>query len=217
MLEKLQACKEIYLFASKLKAACIEQPPNDYLLFTTKELIETISNQYQIFPLLKDLSISTTFSISIGIGYGDTAEETKENAQRAMKNALASGRNSAYIIGKNLSSRVPMSKNRQLEENHENLPTNEQFLYLSRKADLSYRIITNLYHICLNTGRYRFTSSELADLANVSPRTMNRIVNKLMLHHLAQEVGMQCTTKSGRPSRIIELQFEAKRRIRRKS
>lgn len=65
---------------------------------------------------------------------------------------------------------------------------------------MSLRIITLLYHACRNLGKQRFTSSELADFLGVTPRTVNRILAKLIDHHLAQDVSRSFTGKSGRPA-----------------
>lgn len=89
-------------------------------------------------------------------------------------------------------------------------PIDEKFLYLSKKSGVSIRILSNLYHACRDEGRLRFTSAELADLIGVTTRTMNRIIAKLIDHHLAQDVGRQFTEKTGRPSRIIEILLEPK-------
>ena len=104
-----------------------------------------------------------------------------------------------------------MSKNGQASQEKKEHPIDEQFLYLSKKSGVSMRIIADLYHACRDTGRQRFTASELADLTSVTPRTINRILAKLIDHHLAQDVGRRFTDKTGRPSRIIEIQFESKK------
>ena len=210
-MEKLQVSREIHRFAHFLDAACIEQPPSGYFLFTTPALIENATNHYHHFSLLSNVAETTAFTLSIGIGYGETAAEAKYNALQGMEHSSASGGNRAYIIGKELFSRVPMSKNGQASQEKKEHPIDEQFLYLSKKSGVSVRIIADLYHACRDTGRQRFTASELADLTSVTPRTINRILAKLNDHHLAQDVGRRFTDKTGRPSRIIEIQFESKK------
>ena len=107
-----------------------------------------------------------------------------------------------------------MSANDQNIQEKKERPIDEQFLYLSKKSKVSVRIIANLYQACRDTGRQRFTAAELADLTGVTPRTINRILAKLIDHHLAQDVGRRFKDKTGRPSRIIEILFEPKKHIK---
>ena len=87
------------------------------------------------------------------------------------------------------------------------LPIQDQFLPLAQLSGVSVRILMLLYRACRDMDRSRFTSAELADLTGVTPRTMNRILQKLMDRNLAREVGLHFTARTGRPSRLIELCF----------
>ena len=184
-MEQARITHEIQCFAHTLHAACIE--------------LETISS-------------STAFTISVGIGYSAMADDARYKAEIAMRHASRAGGNQAYLISQNLTTPVPMSKSSLDAQIAGDRPIDEQFLYLSRKSGVSLRIITLLYHACRNLGKQRFTSSELADFLGVTPRTVNRILVKLIDHHLAQDVSRSFTGKSGRPSRVIELLFETKKR-----
>lgn len=212
--EKMAVTKEIYRTAHHINAACIEQPPANYLLFTTAKDIENSTNHFQRLPLLRNIAETTAFTLSIGIGYGLNPAEACYHAFRALEHASRSGGNRAFLIGKALFSPIPMSSNDQDLQEKKERPIDEQFLYLSKKSKVSARIISNLYQACRDTGRQQFTASELADIIGVTPRTMNRILCKLMDHHLAQDVGRQFKDKTGRPSRIIEILFEPKQHMK---
>lgn len=207
-LEQLRVTRQIYQFARTIQAACIEQPPAGYLLFATRAFIENETDRYRHFPLLEEVRKGTAFTVSVGFGYGVTADEARLHAQRAMNHAAAGGGNRAYLIGKGLFTPVPMSQNDRNAQDSAPLPIDQRFLRLSNATGVSLRILTALYRASRDTGRVRFTSAELADRASVTPRTMNRILQKLIEHRLAQEVGKQFTRQSGRPSRIIELLFQ---------
>lgn len=204
-LEQLSVTRHIYQFARTIQAACIEQPPSGYLLFGTRTLLENATDHFHRLPLLENVAEETAFTLSVGFGYGTTADEAKLHAERAMERAAAGGGNKAYLIGKELITPVPMAKNDQSALKKTDRPIDGEFLALSQKTGISIRVLTYLYRACRATGRQRFTSAELADLTGVTPRTMNRILLKLIDHHLAQEVGRQYTRQTGRPSRVIEL------------
>lgn len=209
-LEKLAVAREVYRFAKSMDAACIEQPPAEYMLFATSSIIENMTDHYRHLHILQNVAENTAFTLSIGIGYGSTAADAKYHALRAMNHAIAAGGNQAYLIGRDLFTPVPMAANDKANNCRKEGPIDEKFLYLSKKSGVSIRILSNLYHACRDEGRLRFTSAELADLIGVTTRTMNRIIAKLIDHHLAQDVGRQFTEKTGRPSRIIEILLEPK-------
>lgn len=213
-LEKLAVTKEIFRAARNINAACIEQPPSDYILFTSAKDIENATEHFHRLPLLQSIAETTAFTVSIGIGYGPTAAEARYHAFHAMNHAILTGGNKAFLMGKELFCPVPMSANDQNIQEKKERPIDEQFLYLSKKSKVSVRIIANLYQACRDTGRQRFTAAELADLTGVTPRTINRILAKLIDHHLAQDVGRRFKDKTGRPSRIIEILFEPKKHIK---
>lgn len=204
-LEQLSVTRHICQFARTIQAACIEQPPSGYLLFGTRALLENATDHFHRLPLLENVAEETAFTLSVGFGYGTTADEAKLHAERAMERAAAGGGNKAYLIGRELITPVPMAKNDQSALKKTDRPIGGEFLALSQKTGISIRVLTYLYRACRDTGRQRFTSAELADLTGVTPRTMNRILLKLIDHHLAQEVGRQYTRQTGRPSRVIEL------------
>ena len=215
-IEKLHISREVCQFSKLLHAACIEQPPWGYILFTTRKDMESATDNYSRLPLMRNISESTAFTISIGIGYGNGGDEAEYHSMKALQQAQAHGGSKAYLIGRNISTPIPMSKTADGDHLTSKGSIDTQFFYLSRKAGVSLRMIAKLYYACQSSGKRRFTSFELADMAGVTPRTMNRILNKLIDHHLAQDVGRHFTVKTGRPGRIIEILFETKRKEREK-
>ncbi len=206
--------KRIFQYAHSLHAACVQQPPWDYMLFVPSNLLEMQTDQFQRFPLLENISTATATTLSVGIGYGSLIDEAEYHAIKAMQHASALGGNQAFLMTPDLTSRVPLATSMQRAQEKEERPIDEQFLYLSQKSGVSLRIISNLYHACQEAGKCRFTSSELSDLIGVTPRTINRILSKLIDHHLAQDASRRFTGKTGRPSRVIELLFETKKRMK---
>lgn len=210
----MEVTRKIFQFASSLHAACIQQPPWDYILFIPTDLLEAQTEQYRDFPLLEYIGTTTAVTVSIGIGYGSRIDEAQYRAIKAMEHASSLGGNMAFLMTPDLTSRIPMAQSMQQAQKKEERPIDEQFLYLSKKSGVSLRLISSLYHICQETGKCRFTTSELSDLIGVTPRTVNRILNKLIDHHIAQEASRHFTGKTGRPGRVIELLFETKKRTK---
>lgn len=201
------ASAPIWQFARKIGAACIEQPPAGYLLFALRTAIETATDHYHRISLLPRVRSLSPLTLSMGFGLGASAEEARYHAEQALSHALSRGGDQAYLIGPGLSYPVPLAQSQRIPLQEPVRPIQEPFLSLSRDSGVSIRVLSLLYRACRDMGRTRFTSAELADFAGVTPRTMNRILLKLMDHHLAADVGRQFTSRTGRPSRLIELRL----------
>lgn len=213
-MSQLEAAKLIYAFAQALRGACIPQSPWDYLIFASATILENQTEQFQRFPLLENISTATPFTVSVGVGYGNYMNEAQYRAVKAMQHASSLGGNTAFLMTPDLSSRIPMAQSMQQIQKAEERPIDEHFLYLSKKSGVSLRMISKLYHACKEAGTCRFTSSELADLLGVTPRTINRTLTKLIDHHIAQDASRRFTGKTGRPGRVIELLLETKTRTK---
>lgn len=132
-LAQLHVTKRIYQFARAIQAACIELAPAEYLLFTTRSLVENGTAQYRRLSLLDTVRRETPFTLSVGFGLGATAEEAKLHAQRAMAHAAASGGGRAFLIGSGIFSPVPMSRNDRQDQQTESRPYQEAFLSLAKR------------------------------------------------------------------------------------
>lgn len=202
---RLSAAQLIWQFARETQGACVERPPSGWLLFSTRALIESATDEYRRLPLLAQIRGNSPFTLSVGFGLGGSAEEAKLHAERALETAVRRGGDQAYLMSPNRSFPVPPARGEQCSQKHPVPDIREQFLPLAVLSGVSVRILTLLYCACRDMNRSRFTSAELADLTGVTPRTMNRILLKLFDKGLAREAGLRFTSHTGRPSRIIEL------------
>lgn len=204
----LAASRTVWQFARSIRAACVERPPAGYLLFSTRTLIENATSRYRQIPLLAAVRANTPFTLSMGFGFGASAEEAKLHAERAVQRAVRRGGDQAYLIGPGLASPLPLAVGNQLRtEDEADRPMQDALLPLAQKTGISVRTLALLARARRDTGRKRFTSAELADFTGVTPRTMNRVLRKLLDCGAAREAGHQFANRTGRPSRLIELRL----------
>lgn len=205
MLEKTKVTEEIYRFAQRIQAAVIEEGSRNYLLFTTKRLIEFETKNMQQISLLSFIEKNTINTISVGIGYGTTAREAKYHALLGMNKATKIDSNYAYVVYS--PNNIERLKSPLQSENN----TTEIF-------DITYKIISDKTGISINTiyklrcikdiaKKDYFTSSELAKEFGNSLRSMNRIIEKLEIAGYVEIVGKKIVKDAGRPSRILKLLF----------
>ncbi|MDT8902602.1 hypothetical protein [Anaeroselena agilis] len=201
---KTNVARHIYLFAQRVQAATIEVGAREFLLFSTRQLLESVTENYEKIDLLEAVRKNTANTISLGVGYGQTAQEAKASAGLGMERASKLGGNTAFIVYNRNKTIGPIRTGEETRQKSPNRKIDGNLLAISEKSDLSINTIFQLHSILERQGKTRFTAAELASLAGVTPRTMNRILAKLALHGFCIEVGRRVLTK-GRPSRIIEL------------
>ncbi len=203
-LNRTKVSEQIYLFAQRIQAAVIESGDKNYLLFTTTQLLENETNNLKSIELLHAVQANTASTVSVGIGYGQTANEAKIGATRGMLHASKKGGNLAFIVyeGKkiigHLASIAPNT------EKAEPL-IDEKFLRISEKVGVSINTVFKLSCIAEQYGKSDFTIKELAPLFGVTTRTMNRVIEKFEQTGFCKIIGKRIIGKSGRPSRIIHL------------
>ena len=203
-LNRTKVSEQIYLFAQRIQAAVIESGDGNYLLFTTMQLLENETDHLISIDLLHAVQTNTASTISIGIGYGKTANEAKCGANRGMLHAGKKGGNLAFIVYNGKKIIGPLANVAQSTEP----PTpsvDEKFLRISEKVGVSVNTVFKLHCIAAQHGKSEFTINELAPLFGVTIRTMNRIIEKLAAYGFSKIIGKRVMGGSGRPSRIIRL------------
>jgi hypothetical protein len=204
-LESMKVSEDIYLFSQRIQAAVIENGIGKYMLFTTKYLFEAETEYLQKINILTKQREHRLGTLSIGIGYGETAREAKYNANLGLLKAKKQGGNRAYKVEHNKYF-GPI-----LANDYTNAPQNNlidgDFQHIATKASLSLNSIIKLQTIIDQQKNDTFTPIELAGLYNISPRSMNRLLEKLLDSNYAKIVGCNMRTNTGRPSRIIQLCF----------
>ncbi|WP_371379493.1 hypothetical protein [Sporomusa aerivorans] len=205
IIDKTNVTREIYLFAQRIQAAVIEVGLREFLLFSTKQMLENVTNNYEKIDLLPAVRKNTSSTLSAGVGYGKTAQEAKINAGIGMERAGKAGGDTAFIVYSGNQIIGPIRSYDINQPANTNPKIDQKFLAVSEKTGISVNTVFQIYSLVKQQGKNRFTTAELAELTGVTLRTMNRIVAKLTLHGFCCEVGKRVLANSGRPSRIIEI------------
>ena len=205
MLEKTKITEEIYLFAQRIQAAVIEVGVREYLLFSTKNIIELETKNMQNLTLLKDIEDKTFSTVSVGIGFGVTAREAKYNANLGMQRSKRSGGNQAFSVIDGIFEGPMTSVRTNVSEVSEIIDSTYQTI--ADASGISINTIFRLHCIMDENKKDCFTSKELADQFGNSNRSMNRILEKLELAGYVEVVGKKVVEGAGRPSRIVKLKL----------
>ena len=209
MLQKMGITKEIYKYADRISASVAEESLYNFILFTTRGAVELETDQFQKFELLRWMQDVTDYTISIGVGNGETATEARHNAFRAMLKAKGHAGNTAYVM---LVDGAPVGpytceKKETLSENPQ-----EAVQHLARQAGISANTIHHLYNWSKKIGTESFTSKELSDGMKISKRSADRLLEKLLNAGLASLENSRIISTRGRPARIIRLHLPSLRK-----
>jgi DNA-binding MarR family transcriptional regulator len=209
-LETMKITEEVYLFAQRIQAAVVEREFGKFLLFTTRNLLEFETGNLQQLSLLKPQSGLRFGTLSVGIGYGETAREAKYNAGLGLLRAKKNGGSQAFKVENNayfgpIQPEAPSGTDQQKA-----LQIDGQFQKIADTAGISLNSVLKLQWIIDREKTDSFTSRELAGHFGVSQRSMHRLVEKLEHAGFLRIVGRNVRTAKGRPSRVVQLDLKSK-------
>lgn len=167
------------------------------------------SNRGSIENLLETAEFHSFFQVNqpvlAGFGYGHTAAQAEENAETALSFASKYDTEScAFIVNedKELSGPYPdKNKKQQLKYNHPDM------LSLAKQLKLSPANLSKIMQFYKNRTFRDFTAAELSDYMQISRRSAERILKKLVDNGSARITGEEMTYAQGRPRAVYELSF----------
>ncbi len=208
IIDKMQISRQVYLFAQKIQAAVIEVGLKEYLLFSTRQSLESETRGLESFSLLAAVRNHSASTISLGIGFGATAREAKQNAGIAMTRASKTGGDMAFIVSDGKTVIGPIKEGSPAGENQQT-KVDKEYLRISEQIGVSINTIFRLHSIVEQYGQNVFTAAELANLFGITLRSMNRMIEKLEGGGYCTIIGKKAIAKAGRPRRIIQLNISS--------
>lgn len=200
-----RAAKLIAIFAEELDGAMFQLSRWEYVILCSRALLENATDEFVEIGLMHEITTSTAFDVSIGIGCGQTIREAESNALLATNETLAHAGTSAVIVlgpGHVVGPIGPKSERYPQES-----ATEERLADVAAATGVSTPVLQKLYEVTLQRNSRLFTSAQLADMLGISRRTVNRIIQRLLDHRYAVIEGKDLTQPHGRPARVIRLLF----------
>ncbi|MBN8191937.1 transcriptional regulator [Bacillus sp. NTK074B] len=142
--------------------------------------------------------------ILAGFGYGHTAAEAEANAQTALSFAKKVDEGCAFILNeeKELSGPYPDKSKKQHLKND-----TPEMLSLAKQLKLSPSNLSKIIQFYKSRSSRDFTAAELSDYMQITRRSTERILKKLVDNGSAKIIGEEMTYAQGRPRAIYELTF----------
>ncbi|EON73782.1 hypothetical protein [Lysinibacillus sphaericus] len=171
--------------------------PNYFELYTTAGHLQNAFEKENLQKLLQQ--IEKPFKLAFG--YGHSIFEAAQNAKYALKFTKPF---EIYILDehKNLVGPLPNG------EAKISLKTNDPYiLQMAKQTNLSPVNLSKIINFSRERQSAQFTSSNLSEYLQVSRRTTERIIKKLVDQGYAKVVGEEMPHQQGRPRTIYELNF----------
>lgn len=170
---------------------------NSYILFTTRGDVETLIKTKTLDNFLKE------GPFKLGFGYGMTAKEAEQHAKIAQNFAQTNTLDSScYILSDEKELIGPIPKEKKVQNLKNDHP---QLRKIAKEIKLSPANLSKIIQFSQSNPSLQFTASDLADFLQVTRRTAERILKKLVDHGYATICGEEMPYQQGRPRAIYEL------------
>ncbi|MDI2587420.1 hypothetical protein OR571_09965 [Psychrobacillus sp. NEAU-3TGS] len=173
---------------------------------TPGDLYTFISTQGNVQIALESNIIEHWFElvslpVKIAFGYGKTVVEATQNAKDALPYVAE---NSAYLINDHKELLGPYPNRQQQVQ----LKTNDpKLVQIAKNTKLSPANLSKIMQFSRSHSSVEFTAHDLEVYLQVSRRTTERLLKKLVDHGYARVVGEEMTYQQGRPRAIYEFNF----------
>ena len=184
-----------------MQARWIEKD-GDYALYTSRGNIESTLKSKEFSPIFQTLASKA----KLAFGYGESIIDATENANVALNLIQQSDGHSFYVLDSNKKLLGPYPQSGATVDMKN---TNPELVKMAEKTKLSPANISKLMNYSQTRQTKQFTANDLCLYLNVSRRTAERTLKKLVEFDYAKIIGEEMTYRQGRPRALYEFNFHA--------
>ena len=173
--DKVQLEKELLAYSQTVDGNIQTLGSDEYIILSNKGLLRNPKNINIIFDIIKKYYSKGIF-ISVGIGEGNTIFLSEKNARTALKLSINDNKNNIYFSD-GIEIKGPLMEKREMVYNKS---SDKKILEISEKTGISSLYIEKIKSVMKKQDKNSFTSSELSEFLNISERSINRIVKKII-------------------------------------
>lgn len=186
-------------FARGLHGSFQQVDEYSFILYSTRGDIEALMKT----SAFRDFLLTWQDFIAVGFGYGATATEAKQNAKIARSFALNHENESCgYILTEEKELLGPFPKENKVQNLKNDHP---ELLQIAKETKLSPANLSKIIQFSRSRQSLQFTTADLSNYMQVTRRTTERILKKLVDHGYVTVIGEEMTYQQGRPRAIYEL------------
>ncbi|HFK1765571.1 transcriptional regulator [Bacillus wiedmannii] len=170
-----------------------------FILYTTRGDIESIIKT----NMINTLFASIEGTIAMGFGYGKTVKEAEQNAKIAQSFAKNNPIDYCFYIltsDKELFGPFPKEQRVQSLKNE-----NPELMKIAKETKLSPANLSKIIQFSQSHPSLKFTAADLSEYLQVTRRSTERLLKKLVDYGYAHICGEEMPYQQGRPRAIYEL------------
>lgn len=178
---------------------------DQFIIYGTHGSIEKMLNNQKLNSLFQRMDHFPNITVSIGFGYGTTAKEAEEHGRIALY--YAKQNLDAHQVFLTTSEKKIIGPYNAMPKTHELKSEEKHVLEIAELTKLSVSTISKLFQFVRLHQDKSFTTVELAEYFEISRRSAERLIKKLMEQHYAEKVGEEQPYQQGRPRAIYKILF----------
>ncbi|WP_010273482.1 hypothetical protein [Paenibacillus senegalensis] len=178
---------------------------DEYLFVTTRGIFERETGGYKYIPLAGEAEKSFGLTLSMGVGFGQTAGEAGTHARMALKQAREAGGNICFIVREDRSVIGPLQMSKPLEINLALIDA--ELIKRAEEAGMTISYLSKLAAQVARKGQLDYTAKELAFVLGVTIRSVHRFLLQWSDNGLVEIIGELRSQSKGRPKQIYRLLF----------
>lgn len=198
---KLKLEKKLLEYSKEVEGKIQVSDNKEYMIISNIEMLKSKENLKVILNLKEDFE-KIGEKLLIGIGEGYTIFQAEKNARVALKLSLNQEGKIFYSNGEKI--RGPLLKVEELEYKS---VSDEKIKNIADEIGISPIYLEKIKGMIKKQKKDSFTSIEIAKILNITPRSVNRIVKKIIEKDYAESVQVENSVTAGRPRRIIKFKI----------
>ncbi|MGG4496536.1 transcriptional regulator [Brevibacillus reuszeri] len=172
---------------------------DQFIIYGTRGSIEQMMEYGKIAHVLENVSRLCKVTVSMGFGFGLTAKEAEANARIAIYHARKTQESNAYLVTDEKEVIGPVNTEAKIFQLKSE---NKAVLEIAEKSGSSVATINKLIQYVKLRRDNRFTATDLAEYLQISRRSSERTVKKLIDHQVIEVVGEEQPYQQGRPRAV---------------
>ena len=200
-------CRRLEAYAQGHHGAFFVTDSGEIIILINQGIFKKYSNLYESVPELGRVQEEIGVPLYLGIGMGRTAWDAESNSRDALRLAQSRPNSNAYLINEDKQVLGPIRLADEKTTSFALRTESRELVRLAELTDLSVSTLTKIQHLVDDVGENRVTSKTIRDGLQVTLRSANRIIKRLVEVGAAVEVGVEDQVGRGRPRRIYELRF----------
>ncbi|MDT8903187.1 GTP cyclohydrolase [Anaeroselena agilis] len=192
-------------YTEAVKGSIILHGNGQYTIYSTRGVVEELTRQFTVMPILDDVTRELVVGVSGGIGFGSTAYAAEENAHIALGLAQRAGKGKWMVVLDDKTVCGPLNSATHLRYS---LRADEPaFRELAAKLNVSATTVNRIFAACDKLDHATVNADDLAPYLGITPRSTRRLLASMVANGLAEVAGEEGFGK-GRPRKLYNVNLD---------